>query len=178
MQVHAAVQTASIVAFVFAGRAWYLAEPWTNCFVRLQTPPAVTCTVKLVDAEAVLPALSVADAVIVCAPGPKLHAGAFTFAQFVVARPESASDAVHVNVTCWSTVYVAAWLPKTTVGLVLSIETVFDAEAELPALSVQVPLAVWFAPCDENVTGLVTEATPEVASVQVNVTVTFVLFHP
>src|SRR5690349_5129307 len=97
MQVQAADQTASTACFVFAFNAWYLAEPWTNCLVRLHTAPAVTWTVNDVDAVARLPALSVAVAAIVRGPVPRVQAGAFTFPQFVLAMPESASAAVHVN---------------------------------------------------------------------------------
>src|SRR5262249_29379193 len=53
------------------------------------------------------------------------------------------------------------------------------AEAELPALSVHVPVRDWFVP-SVLTTWEKTEGgtTPEVASAQVNVTVTSVLFHP
>ena len=48
----------------------------------------------------------------------------------------------------------------------------------LPALSVAVPVALWLVPLALRVTGLVTEAIPESASVALKVTVTGVLFQP
>src|SRR2546425_255751 len=56
--------------------------------------------------------------------------------------------------------------------------TVAPAPAALPALSVAVPLAGCAAPSALSGIGAVQLATPEVASAQVNVTVTGVLFQP
>src|ERR1051326_510377 len=67
------------------------------------------------------------------------------------------------------------------VGLVLSILILLTvAVLELPAASVALPTADWLAPSSCKVTGAVQspEGTPEVASVQVNVTVTSELFQP
>src|SRR4051794_31210729 len=47
-----------------------------------------------------------------------------------------------------------------------------------PALSTDVPTTLWFAPLVASVFGASHEATPDVASVQVNVAVTAVLFQP
>src|SRR5215207_1649197 len=104
----AAFHRVSTTAFCFADSAWYLALPWTNCFVRLQRLPAVTLTVMVVEPEPELPARSRAVAVNVREPTPKLYAGPLMFAQVDDAMPDSASVALHVMLTFWSTVYVPA----------------------------------------------------------------------
>jgi hypothetical protein len=65
-----------------------------------------------------------------------------------------------------------------TTGGVLSILTVTEVLALLPALSVAVPLIVWLETSPVIVCGDGQFAIPDVASVQVNVTVTSDLFHP
>ena len=63
-------------------------------------------------------------------------------------------------------------------GPVLSSLIVTEAVAELPATSVAVPPTIWFAPSLVITCGGGQFAIPEVASLQVNVTVTGVLFQP
>jgi hypothetical protein len=65
-----------------------------------------------------------------------------------------------------------------TVGLVLSMLTTTEVEAELPALSTAVPMTDWFAPSVESVVEVEQDWMPESASMQVYVTVTFSLFQP
>jgi hypothetical protein len=64
------------------------------------------------------------------------------------------------------------------VGGVLSMLSVTPSAAVFPALSVAVPETTWFAPSVVTVCGGGPVATPDSASAQTNVTVTFVLFHP
>ncbi len=66
----------------------------------------------------------------------------------------------------------------TIVGAVVSMLNVSFADAVFPALSTAVPLRDCPAPSVAAVCGAVHEAIPDRASEQVNVTVTFVLFHP
>src|SRR5262245_61502620 len=63
-------------------------------------------------------------------------------------------------------------------GAVLSRLTTAVALAEFPALSVAVPLMDWPAPSVDTITGEGHVAMPAPLSVQVNVTVTLVLFQP
>src|SRR5262249_46850536 len=63
-------------------------------------------------------------------------------------------------------------------GGVLSRLTVTDVLAVFPALSVVVPEITWFAPSFVRVCGAGQLATPEVWSLQLNVTVTLLLFQP
>src|SRR6266571_9138927 len=65
-----------------------------------------------------------------------------------------------------------------TTGGVLSTFRVSLVEAVLPARSTAVPVITWPAPSAETTTGPVQLAMPEVASEQVKVTVTLVLFQP
>ncbi len=51
-------------------------------------------------------------------------------------------------------------------------------DARFPALSTQLPVADWEAPCMSRVVEEDDESTPERASVHVNETVTLTLFHP
>jgi hypothetical protein len=64
------------------------------------------------------------------------------------------------------------------VGGVLSIFSVTFAVADVPALLVAVPEMTWLAPSVVTICGDGQVAIPEPASVQVKLTVTFVLFHP
>src|SRR5262249_33823653 len=64
------------------------------------------------------------------------------------------------------------------VGGVRSMAKVTLALAVLPALSTACPVTTWLAPSVLTATGAGQLAIPEVASVQVNVTVTLVLFQP
>ena len=95
--------------------------------------------------------------------------------------PDSASDTP--NVTTTGVLFqpcafaVGAWAPDTT-GAVLSILTVTLAVAVLPALSRAVPETTWLLPSVPRTTGGGHTATPDPASLQTNVTVTFVLFQP
>src|SRR5947209_6249944 len=59
---------------------------------------------------------------------------------------------------------------------ILMLETV--ALALLPALSVAVPVTDQFAPSDDNVSGSLTLARPESASLAANITVTGALYQP
>src|SRR5205814_1961787 len=52
------------------------------------------------------------------------------------------------------------------------------ADELLPAWSVQLPLALWFAPSALMLTGAVLEATPEPPSLQAKVTITGWFVHP
>ena len=63
-------------------------------------------------------------------------------------------------------------------GLVLSMLTAAGSVAVLPTLSVTVPVTACALPSVLTVCGPVQLATPESASEQVNVTVTFSLFQP
>src|SRR4030042_1429384 len=64
-------------------------------------------------------------------------------------------------------------------GSVLSMLTPLTvAEAELPALSVAVPVTNWPAPSDETVVFGVTAATPDNTSLAVKLTMTSLLFQP
>src|SRR3954453_23231508 len=76
----------------------------------------------------------------------------------------------------------AEFLVPTTVsvmvGPVLSMLTPMVVVAVLPALSVAVPVTIWFSPSPVTVTGLVQRATPDSESEQVNVTITSPLFQP
>jgi hypothetical protein len=65
-----------------------------------------------------------------------------------------------------------------TSGIVLSILTFTVSVSVFPATSVQLPAAGWLGPSVVIVMGAVQNAIPELASVPVNVTVTFVLFQP
>src|SRR5436309_12800782 len=66
----------------------------------------------------------------------------------------------------------------TRLGAVLSRLILACQLAELPALSIAVPLTTRAAPSVATVTGREQEATPLVLSEQVNVTVTLALFQP
>ena len=63
-------------------------------------------------------------------------------------------------------------------GGVLSMFKVTLAEAELPATSTAVPDTVWFSPSVVTVIGEVHWAMPDKVSLQLKLTVTFVLFQP
>jgi hypothetical protein len=98
-----------------------------------------------------------------------------------VATPEVPS--VQVNVTVTSELFhlatLAAGLAAAEMeGAVLSMLSVTLAVAVFPALSVACPEITWFAPYALTRTGAGQAVTPEVASLQVNVTVTLELFHP
>ena len=91
--------------------------------------------------------------------------------------------AVHVNDAAAGTLsqpfaFGVALSEPVIVGAVLSMLTAFVVDALLPALSTADPDTAWAAPSVVTVCGAVHEAMPESASAQVNVTVTFVLFHP
>ena len=64
------------------------------------------------------------------------------------------------------------------VGGVVSIETVADADAELPATSSTARETARSAPSVDTTTGSGQPATPEPASVHVNVIVTGALYQP
>src|SRR5687768_13331423 len=85
--------------------------------------PSVTVTVKVVCTVVVLPDRSVAVAVSVCVPSPKLYAGPEAVGQVVApsSTPPS-SVAVQEMLTIWSTVYVPALPPKVMVGGVTSFD--------------------------------------------------------
>ena len=94
------------------------------------------------------------------------------------ARPERESEAVPVAVT----VEVVKLAPSagevtTKAGDVLSRFTVTLVEADAVAVSVAVPVTIWPVPSVEMVCGDVQLAMTAEPGVQVNVTVTFVLFH-
>ena len=68
---------------------------------------------------------------------------------------------------------------RLTVGAALSmLMPLTVALAELPALSVTVPVTLWLEPSVLTVMGPVTLATPESASFPVKLTVTMLLYHP
>src|SRR3954447_11535302 len=99
-------------------------------------------------------------------------------AQLLVARPDSASEAVHVMFTVWSTVYVPALPAYEISGGVLSMLAVALVAAALPARSRALPATFWPAPSAVRATGAAQMATPDRASLQLNAMVTSVLFHP
>ena len=68
--------------------------------VKFAKLPNVTLTLKLVEALALFPALSVAVAENVCDPSPKTYASPSMSAQVSDAIPDSASVAVQVIDTC------------------------------------------------------------------------------
>ena len=97
------------------------------------------------------------------------------------ATPESGSVAVKLTtglVLFQPAELGAGMIVEETMGTVLSILRVTVAVALFPARSVAVPEIIWPAPSAVTETGLGQVATPLVASEQVNVTVTLVLFHP
>jgi len=148
-------------------------------------PPAVNVIES--DCVVVFPATSVATTGMVFAPETSvteqlkalLCRTAAVPLHVVEAIPERASEAVPVSCTvAVLTVELLAGEAMVNDGGVLSILRETEVLALLPALSVAVPLTTWLAPSVVTVTGAGHVATPEELSVQVNVTVTFVLFHP
>src|SRR6266704_1864870 len=90
--------------------------------------------------------------------------------------PESASAHDHVTVTS-PVCQPLAKVPVSTGAVLSTLMPVTPSEAELPAASVAVPLADWFAPSPRSVAaGQV--AVPDSASAHVNVTVTSSLYQP
>src|SRR5712691_11549866 len=128
-------------------------------------------------AEAVLPALSTAVPLTVwLAPSVPT-----TTVAGQVSIPERTS--VHVNPALTGVLFqplpLGAGEPAPVIaGGALSMLSVTLAEAILPALSTAVPVTTCPAPSVATVTGPVQLAMPEVASAQVNVTMTLVLFQP
>jgi hypothetical protein len=134
--------------------------------------------IPLAVAEALLPALSVQDPVADWpAPSVEIVTGGSQ-----ASIPERAS--VPLKVTTTSVLFQpfpfgAGAAAAETLGGVRSMSMpVWVSEAVLPAWSVQVPVADWFAPSVEIV-AFTGEATgPEVASAQLQERVTAVLFQP
>src|SRR5438067_1789906 len=126
----------------------------------------------LTVAEAVLPALSLAVPVTDCAAPSLLR----VVGPAQLATAESASAQVKLTVTSLlfqPAAFAAGEAAPVIVGGVLSmLMPLTVAEAVFPAVSVQLPLADCAAPSVPRVIGAVSVATPEVASVQLNVTVT------
>jgi len=97
-----------------------------------------------------------------------------------VATPESASEHAHDKLTgaLYHPFALAGGTTPLIDGGVLSTSSVRDAVAELPALSSAVPEMTWPAPSVVTLTGAVHDATPDVESAHVKVTVASVLFQP
>jgi len=128
-------------------------------------------------ALAVFPALSIAVALMVCRPVAVAVLG-----EGQVRTPDSASEQVKVT-----TALVALMIPfapgageteALMSGGVRSMFTVAVAFELLPSLSVAVPEADCPAPSWVNVLAGLQAVTPERASEQLKLTVTFVLFQP
>ncbi len=135
---------------------------------------------------AMLPAISVACTAMVFSPAASVKlqekfgpfSAAATLLQVTFATPESVSETVPVIVS-WGTVTVAAGAGDVmaNVGRVLSILSVTEAVAKLPAASVAVREIAWFAPSVEITTGA-GQMTAPVPPEHTKLTVTSVLFHP
>ena len=92
-------------------------------------------------------------------------------------------ESVHVNVTVTVVLFQPAAFGVgdtvvVTVGAVVSMDTVRDADAELPATSTAEREITWLVPSVDTTTGRGHVAIPERVSAHVNVTVTGAVYQP
>ena len=140
----------------------------------------VSILIAEVVSDLALPARSLTDRVLVrFAPSPLIVVSTGTVAGSTPDSPSVAVQWIMTSPRYQPAAFGAVVGVPASVGAVLSMlipETVVDAL--LSAVSVAVPDAVWLAPSEDFVTGPVHDFTPDVPSVQLNVTTTLPLFHP